>query len=213
MAALLPHDRAGDPLVATALVVMIAVLYRVRFEIGTVTAGAEQLVLVPMLLLLPPAARAAARGVRLPARAGARLRQAGDPSRPLDACFTDATFALGPALVIGLLAPGEPRLEHIEIYALAFAAQVAVGLAVAVVVDRLLYGISTLEVVRQTLWVSRIDAVLTPHRLRHRDARRRGAAGAARDPSAGLAAPGVLARAPRALRGGASSWARPTAAP
>jgi HD-GYP domain-containing protein (c-di-GMP phosphodiesterase class II) len=162
VATLLPHDQGGDPLVAGGLVVMIAVLYRVRFEVGTVTAGAEQLVLVPMLFLLPPAVvpLLVACGYLLGRLPGFVKREI-HPDRWMHA-FTDATFALGPALVIGLLAPGDPRLAQAEVYVLAFAAQVAVGLGLAVAIDRLLYGISVRQVVRQTLWVTRIDAVLSP---------------------------------------------------
>src|SRR4051812_13484096 len=50
-----PRPQAFEPWLAAALVVACAVAYRVRFHDGAGYAIPTQLVLVPMLLLLPPA--------------------------------------------------------------------------------------------------------------------------------------------------------------
>src|SRR5207244_7995363 len=53
LAILLPSDRHPSPLIALALVVGYALVGRVEFEVGSGVAPATQLVLVPMLFVLP----------------------------------------------------------------------------------------------------------------------------------------------------------------
>jgi putative nucleotidyltransferase with HDIG domain len=162
VAALLPVRETADPLVAALLVAMFAVVWRVRFEIGAATVGAEQLVFVPMLLLLPPGV------VPLLVAAGYLLGRLPDfvrrethADRWIHA-LGDASYSVAPALVIGLLAPGEPRMEHVEVYALAFAAQLASSILYSFVVDRALYGIGLREALAPPLMASRVDAILSP---------------------------------------------------
>jgi hypothetical protein len=76
--------------------------------------------------------------------------------------FTDSWFVFGPVLVIGLLAPGEPQVEHVGIYTLALAAYLAMGLVAAILVEWLAYGLPVPETVRSAGWSFRIDAVLAP---------------------------------------------------
>jgi putative nucleotidyltransferase with HDIG domain len=162
LAALLPNDESGSPLIAAGLVVMFAAVWRVRFEIGTITAGAEQLVFVPMLFLVPVevAPLLVACGYLL-GRIPDFVRRQMHVDRWLHA-FGDAWFSVGPVLVIGLLAPGDPSLGLIEVYVLAFVAQVVAGVAYSVIMDMLLYGLPAGEALRQEVFAYRIDAVLSP---------------------------------------------------
>ena len=118
----LPSERTLSPLGAAALVAMYAIAYRVPFEVGAGYTTPSQLVLVPMLLLAPPAL------VPLLVAAGFFLGRLPDvlggqhPSR-LAFTLTDAWHAAGPALVIALLAPGAPALALWPVYLLALGAQ------------------------------------------------------------------------------------------
>jgi HD-GYP domain-containing protein (c-di-GMP phosphodiesterase class II) len=162
LAALLPSDGSSDPLTAAGLVVMFAAVWRVRFEIGTITAGAEQLVFVPMLFLVPVEVvpLLVACGYLL-GRIPDFVRRQMHVDRWLHA-FGDAWFSIGPVLVIGLLAPGDPSLGLIEVYVVALIAQVAAGVTYSMVMDMLLYELSPLEALRQELFAYRIDVVLSP---------------------------------------------------
>ena len=160
--ALLPADRPAQYLLIASLVVMYAVATRVHFEIGNGIAAPSQLLFIPLLFLAPLSA------VPLLVAAGHLLARAPEfflrrvhADRWLHA-FGDAWFAIGPVVVIGLLAPGAPAIEHVDVYALAFGAQLGTGLLLGAVGDRLLYGTSIADGLRMAGWAYRIDAVLTP---------------------------------------------------
>ena len=104
----LPGATAGfSPAVAALLVAMYALVARVEFPVGAGHVVPTQLVLVPMLVLLPPAT------VPLLAVAGLMLGALWDlarwRSRPERLLFSvaDGWHAIGPAAV--LLAAGSPR--------------------------------------------------------------------------------------------------------
>jgi HD-GYP domain-containing protein (c-di-GMP phosphodiesterase class II) len=160
--ALVPDDRPAHALPLAGLVLAYGVARRVTFEIGNGEASPPQLVLIPMLFLAPvhlvPLLVAAGElTARLPDFVLKRVH--GD--RWLHA-LSNSWYAIGPALVIGLLAPGPPKLANVGIYTVALAAQALLGLSEAIVVDRLMYGTAGTEVLRAAGWAYRIDAVLTP---------------------------------------------------
>jgi putative nucleotidyltransferase with HDIG domain len=119
-----------------------------------------QLVLVPMLFVLPPAA------VPLCVVAGLMLGKLPEvllgrrpPGRLLMA-FGDSWFALGPALVFAAFAPGPPDGHDWAIYLLALAAQFGFDFA-ASSLRELLNGGSTLrEQLRECRWVYCVDLAL-----------------------------------------------------
>jgi HD-GYP domain-containing protein (c-di-GMP phosphodiesterase class II) len=123
MAILLPQTREARPLLAAALVAAYAVLARIRFEFGEAYVSAEELVLIPMLVLLPAAyvpllvAGAALLSVLPECLGGVWHRQR------WVAAIADSWLAVGPALVVALLLSGYPSLADADIYVLAFAAQ------------------------------------------------------------------------------------------
>jgi putative nucleotidyltransferase with HDIG domain len=162
VALVLPHDGDGSPWLAAGLVVCFAIALRVKFEVGTIIAGPEQLVLIPMLFMVSPAVvPLLVAAAMLLSRIPDFVRRETHPDRWLHA-VGDSWDSIGPAVVIGLLAPGEPRIEHLDVYALAVAAHLGVGLAYSVILDRALDGLSTVPALRQGVWCYRIDAVLAP---------------------------------------------------
>ena len=139
LAMLVPSDRDLSWGLALTLVVSYAVLWRVRFAFGYGWTVPTELVLVPMLLLLPPPlvpllVLVAATLGNLPDY----LRGQTPPSRAI-LVVGDSWHAVGPALVLAAAAAGEPSLAQWPVYAAALLAQFAFD-----------FGTST---VREWLWV------------------------------------------------------------
>jgi putative nucleotidyltransferase with HDIG domain len=159
---LLEPDGRADPLLAAGLVVLYAALWRVRFEVGTIMAHAEQLVFVPMLFLVPielvPLLAVAG---NLLGRVPDFIRRETHPDRWIYA-IVDAWPVLVPVAVIGALAPGPPMVEHLDVYALALVAEMAIGGTALALFDRLVYGMPVAEMLRQEAWNHRIDLALSP---------------------------------------------------
>jgi diguanylate cyclase (GGDEF)-like protein len=107
---LVPGARVGfDVVVAITLVVLYTLVSRVEFPVGAGYVVPSQLVLVPMLVLLPPATVPLLVAVGLVlARASDLVRRRGSALRLLFA-IPDAWHALGPALV--LVVAGAPKLD------------------------------------------------------------------------------------------------------
>src|SRR5918999_391044 len=99
MALLLPDSRPFDAGLALALVISFALASMVPLHLGAGSAMPTQLVLVPMLFLLPPAAVPACVGLGLAGAAtvGA-LRRREHPERILTGT-ADAWHAIAPSLV------------------------------------------------------------------------------------------------------------------
>ena len=117
------HDVAVSDVVL--LVLALAVLGRLDFDFGAGFMSPTQLVFVPMLFVLPPAAVplavAGAYAIdRLPAIVTGRWH----PQRVLFA-FGDAWYSLGPALVFELADLGNPDLGNWGWYVLALVTQFA----------------------------------------------------------------------------------------
>ena len=147
---------------ALALVVAYALASHIRFEIGAGYTVPTQLALVPMLLVLPPAA------VPLLVLAGnllselpAYLRGTRHPQRILVA-FGDGWHAVGPALV--LIAAGEPSLAigHWPLYLAALLAQFAFDLAATTAREAYEYGIAPRSQLADAAWIWAVDGLLSP---------------------------------------------------
>jgi putative nucleotidyltransferase with HDIG domain len=157
-----PSNREADPLVLVALVAVLALARRVRFEAGTAEACADQLAFVPLLLIAPlplvPVLVAAAYVIaRLP-----DLRRATHPDRWLY-FVGDAWHSIAAVAVVAALAPGPIGTEHLLAYGIALALQIVAGLAVAVVNDSLIHGFKVRDVFTLSFAHSaRIDALLSP---------------------------------------------------
>jgi hypothetical protein len=148
---------------AAALVALYAAVVRVEFPVGAGHVVPTQLVLVPMLVLLPPGAVPAAVMVGLTAPAAVDWALGGIPARRVLSAVPDAWHAVAPALV--LVAAGSPRIGFtaLPLVALAFAACCLLDLASALVRIRLVGIVPDLKVqarVMLTVWA--VDACLAP---------------------------------------------------
>ncbi len=161
-ALVLPWPRELDPWLAVGLVGAYALSSRVRFFIGAGYTVPTQIVLVPMLFLLPtplvPALVALAQvlGV-LPDLRNRKLH----PERALNA-VGDSWYALAPALILtlGEGTPFEPNLW--PIYFGALAGQFVLDLAVNAVRDWFELGVPPRLSLSDNGWIYAVDALLAP---------------------------------------------------
>jgi HD-GYP domain-containing protein (c-di-GMP phosphodiesterase class II) len=162
LALLLPNVRATEPLVVSGLALGYVAVERVRFEFGGYYGTAEQLVVVPIALLVPlpivPLIIAAANVV-----SGVPEMVEGTWHRQrLAGRLADCWFCIAPVLILAAFAPGEPSLAHAEIYALALAGQLAGDFAWTYTRDRLLDRLPFRELVSGWFGTARVDAILAP---------------------------------------------------
>ena len=123
MALLLPQTREPRPLLGAILVVAYALLARVRFEFGEAYVSAEELIMMPMLVLMPaPFVPLLMAGGSLLSVMPECLGGAWHRDRWITA-VADSWAVIGPALVVSLLVRGYPGLQGAGIYAVAFGAQ------------------------------------------------------------------------------------------
>ena len=153
---------AVAPGAAALMVALYAVVARVEFPLGAGYVVPTQLVLIPMLFVLPPGAVPAlvACGLLLAALVDWRLGRIA-PRRVLSA-VPDAWHAVGPALVLVLAGSPSIGLDDVALIALAFAACCLVDLASAllraVAAGRGELGVLTRVIA--TVWA--VDACLVP---------------------------------------------------
>src|SRR3712207_336729 len=125
--AAVPSDRPIDPVLLVASIGLYALAFRCMFEVGQNGAHPTMLAFIPMLFAAPPAL------VPLFVALGGILGNAPDyllKRRHPDRWLHDlghAWYAVGPAVVIALWAPGPPSVEYAGVYVLAFAVQCVVS--------------------------------------------------------------------------------------
>jgi hypothetical protein len=144
---------------AVLLVALYALVARIEFPVGAGHAVPTQLVLAPMLLLLPPGAVPLAVALGLLAATTIDWRQGRVPARRLIGAMPDAWHAIGPALVLVAAGPEPAPL----VLAAAFAACCATDLAstlARMAVMRMLPRVTALVGVMSTVWA--VDACLAP---------------------------------------------------
>jgi HD-GYP domain-containing protein (c-di-GMP phosphodiesterase class II) len=154
---------AATPPLATSLllIAVYALVSRVNFEVGSGWAVPTELVLIPMLIVLPPAL------VPLYVAAAVVLAWAPEFVRrrfPVDRLPLEvgsASHALGPALVLALAKP-EHAWKAWPVYAAALAAQLAADFAATAPWSRVSYGIRPLAHLREMRWSFMVDASLAP---------------------------------------------------
>ena len=160
----LAHDSARSPslLLVATLVAAYALLFHVEFEIGSGHAVPTQLVLVPMLFLLPldsvPVVVAAGIIVAsLVEHAEGRLH-----FERLLLRLVYSWHALGPALVLTLVAERGPRLADLPFYLGALAAQFALEFASSAGREYLGLGVPPRVLARYLSRTWLVDAALAP---------------------------------------------------
>ena len=162
LAALFHSARQAGFWTLVVFVTSYAVASRIDFEIGTGSAVPTQLVLVPMLVLLP------AQDVPLCVLAGLLLGGLPDYARgrvPVDRSLlrlVNSWHAVGPALVLIAAGQPEPTPRHLPIYALALVAQFAFDFGSTALRDRLGLGVSPFSLLRFMVWIWAVDLALTP---------------------------------------------------
>jgi HD-GYP domain-containing protein (c-di-GMP phosphodiesterase class II) len=147
---------------AAICVVTLAAVSRVEFDVGVAYTRPLQLVLVPMLFLVPAAA--------VPLCVAAALTLAKTPEmllgrRPIGRVLMatgDSWFAIGPALVFLAASPGSPDGRDWPIYLAALGAQFAVDSVASFIREGLNGGVSVREQVYEIRWIQLVDTLLAP---------------------------------------------------
>ena len=162
LAVLMPSERSPSALAFALLVAAYAVAFRLDFEVGTGSAVPTQLILVPMLFVLPTGF------VPLAVAAAIVLASSVDVARGRlhgERVFLrlgNAWHAVGPALVLGLAGEGTPSLSSWPLYLAALGAQFAFDFATAAAREWAVLGVPPKVQMRAMGWVYLIDAALAP---------------------------------------------------
>ncbi len=150
------------PVLAIALVVAVALVSRVEFDVGAGYTYPMQLVFVPALLLVHPAW---APIIVICGLVVGRLRDIArdhNPDRQLLVAVGNSWFAVGPALVLTLSGATTPSLEHWPIYALALLAQFLGDAVTGAAREWLVLGVPPRLQLQMTGLVFLVDLLLTP---------------------------------------------------
>jgi HD-GYP domain-containing protein (c-di-GMP phosphodiesterase class II) len=162
IAVFVPSERDVSPILVAALLLGHAAVSQVRFEFGMGFVVPEQLVVVPMLLLLPlpyvPVLIAAAGALGL---VPDFIKGSWSKDRWLKP-IADSWSYLAPVLILAAFAPGAPELSGAPVYALAIAAQLGTDFAQTVVRNSLLERVPILELARIFAGATRVELVLSP---------------------------------------------------
>ena len=162
MAAVVPHHRSPSLLTALVLVAAYAASSQVEFEIGAGCAVPTELVLVPMLFLLPAGIVPLCVAAGLLAGAVAdHVRQRTHPARML-LVLPNAWHAVGPALVFVAAGVGSPAWHDWPVYVAALAAQFGLDFLSSAGANWFGHGVPPRESVRFLAWVYLVDVLLAP---------------------------------------------------
>ena len=162
LALLAPSGRALQPIVALGLIAVFAVAQQVQFEVGIGYTVPTQLVLMPMLILAPPALvpLLVAAGLLI-GRLPSYLRREVHPSR-VAFVLPDAFYAVGPALVMAALGPAHVGLDDWPVLAVALGAQAVCDAGFTGLRIWLALGTPPQMQLRLFAWVLTVDAALAP---------------------------------------------------
>ncbi|MGH2715858.1 MAG: diguanylate cyclase domain-containing protein [Thermoleophilaceae bacterium] len=152
---------ALDVVTAVVLVGCFVVLHQVEFDVGEGRTRPVQLVLVPMLLLLPPAAvpLIVASALLLAQLPGMVARR--EPWGLLHS-LADGWFSVAPALVLATLGLSEGFWAAAAVLGVAVAAQIATDFAAATLRLRFGLALSVRDLLGGFAWVYLVDVLLTP---------------------------------------------------
>ena len=151
--------RSVSALTYLLFIVAYAVTSRVEFEVGPCLALPTQLILVPMLFVLP------LRDVPLCVAGGLLL---GDLVATRGNCavervplrLANAWHSVGPVLVLAAAASPAPIARHAPVIALALVAQFAFDFTSTATLERLRVGVSPRELTRFAVWAYAVDIAL-----------------------------------------------------
>jgi HD-GYP domain-containing protein (c-di-GMP phosphodiesterase class II) len=160
MAGLIPSDRSPGAVATLLLIGVYALAFRLDFEIGTGSAVPTQLVLVPMLFVLPTGIvpLAVAAGVII----GSLADYAGGGLH-LERVFmrlVNCWHAIGPALVLAWAGEPAPSLHDWPLYLLALGSQFALDYGSSALREWSALGVPPKVQLRAMGWVYMIDSGL-----------------------------------------------------
>jgi len=162
LALFLPSGRSPSGLVVLGLIAAYAAAFRLDFEVGAGFSIPTELMLVPMLFILPlglvPVCVAAA---ILLARIVDGARRALHVERTLLG-LADAWHVVGPVAVLAAAGETSPRIDHWPLYVVALGAQFLVDFAAAAVRGRVALGIAPHQQLRSFMPVWLMDSALAP---------------------------------------------------
>jgi putative nucleotidyltransferase with HDIG domain len=159
---LLTGAPAPGALIAIALVVAVALVSRVEFDVGAGYTYPMQLVFVPVLVVIHPA------WAPLVVVCGLVLGRLSDvardrnPARQLLVAMGNSWFAVGPAVVLAAGGATTPSMDHWWLYVLALLAQFAGDTGTAVAREWLVLGVTPRLQLKMTGLVFLVDILLTP---------------------------------------------------
>jgi diguanylate cyclase (GGDEF)-like protein len=154
------HLRVG---LLALLIVMYLAVARVEFPIGAGHVVPTQLVLMPMLVLLPPAVVPIAVAIALVLLSMSEWALGRATTRRIVSSVPDAWHALGPAIVLAACGRPEPTLDALPVFAAAFAASCVTDLASSLTRMRLTGLVSNLKAPLGVMFsVCAVDACLAP---------------------------------------------------
>jgi HD-GYP domain-containing protein (c-di-GMP phosphodiesterase class II) len=162
MALLIPSERSPSGATVALLLIAYAVAFRLDFEVGSGSAVPTQLILVPMLFVLPSGM------VPFGVAAGILLGSVPDYTRGnlhIERVFLrlgDSWYAVGPALVLGLAGESQPDLRHWPVYAAALGAQFLLDYGSTAIRQWVVLGVPPRNHLRTMASVWVIDAGLAP---------------------------------------------------
>jgi putative nucleotidyltransferase with HDIG domain len=161
-AVLAPTEPALDAATVAVCLVVIAAASQARFNIGPGFTVPVQLVFVPTLFLLPPAAVPLVTcGGLLLGRAAEVVRGQTRASR-LAVVPANAWFSIGPAVVFALMGPPDGDGDAALTVAIALVAQLAVDFGAFSLRERLIHRLPLREQLAGVALVHGVDAALTP---------------------------------------------------
>jgi HD-GYP domain-containing protein (c-di-GMP phosphodiesterase class II) len=159
---LLPSGRSPSTVVVLGLIAAYAAAFRLDFEVGAGFAVPTQLVLVPMLFILPlGVVPICVAGAILLARVIDGARRALHVERTLLG-IADAWYVVGPVVVLALAGQSSPRLALWPVYVAALAAQFLVDFVATAIRGRVALGIPAHEQLRSFVPVWMMDSALAP---------------------------------------------------
>jgi len=162
VAFVVPWNRHPSVWVVAGLVILCAAVSAITFEVGSVTAVATPLGLVPLLFVAPlPLLPVIVPLSYFLATLPEFITRRKHIDRSIYA-VCDSWIVLGPVLVIGLMASGPPKLAYWDVYLLAFAAQFVSDVGPTMVRERLARAVTARETLLQGIAGYRIDACLWP---------------------------------------------------
>jgi HD-GYP domain-containing protein (c-di-GMP phosphodiesterase class II) len=162
VALVVPWNRHPSVWVVASLVLLCAAVSAITFEVGSVTAVATPLGLVPLLFVAPlPLLPIIVPLTYLLATVPDFVSRRKHIDRSIYA-ICDSWIVLGPTLVIGALASGPPKLAFAGVYLLAFVAQFVSDVGPTMVRERLARAVTARDTLVQGMAGYRIDAALWP---------------------------------------------------